>query len=120
MTRRPARSRARWLPHASVPPPFEVPTRLLPERAFVVHLRDREPSGGARAGIAGRVEHVVSGRSVEFGSLAELSRFMKRMICRRAGRGEPGPSGRGPPGRPRPISSAGKGPATQFGAKEIA
>src|SRR5262249_33431309 len=112
MPRRPARSRARRLPQAPESPPFEVPTRLLPERAFVVHLRDRESSSGERAGMTGRVEHVVSGRSAEFGSVAELSRFMKRMTCRRAGSCGEGTSGRGrprgPPVRPGPISSAGR------------
>ena len=79
MNRRSARSRDRWLPEAPVASRFDSPTPRLPQRAFVVHLRDGVPSGAAQGAVAGRVEHVVSGRSVEFASLAELSRFMKRM-----------------------------------------
>jgi hypothetical protein len=53
-----------------------------------MHLRDEVPSGAGRAAIGGRVEHVVSGRSVEFASLAELGEFMRRM----AGRADRGPT----------------------------
>lgn len=51
----------------------------------MVHLREGAAHGAGRTGTAGRVEHVVSGRSIEFASLAELGRFMARM----AGRGDP-------------------------------
>jgi len=52
---------------------------LLPQRAFVVHLREAAPSDATSAALAGRVEHVMSGRIEEFKSLAELSQFMRRM-----------------------------------------
>ena len=126
MTQRPARSRARRLSPAPVLPPFDVPTRLLPERAFVVHLRDRGSPDGASAEISGRVEHVVSGRSAEFRTLAELSRFMKQMMtCRQAVAVAQGTSGRGPsrgpPATPRAISSlGGQGAIPRFQSKEIA
>jgi hypothetical protein len=42
-----------------------------------MHLRDEVPSGAGRAAIGGRVEHVVSGRAVEFGSAAALVAFMR-------------------------------------------
>ena len=68
------------------------PTRLLPHRAFVVHLRERVASRETSAGLAGRVEHVTSGRVAEFESLAELSRFMRRLArqeaCGQSGRHE--------------------------------
>jgi hypothetical protein len=41
-----------------------------------MHPRNEVPSG------AGRVEPVVSGRSVEFASLAEVGRFMRRTAAR--------------------------------------
>jgi hypothetical protein len=60
--------------------------------AFVVHLRIS--SKVARGQVAGRVEHVVSGQSTQFNSLAELLAFMARVLAtvrapprRRPGRG---------------------------------
>jgi len=54
---------------------------LQPERAFVVQLR-----GGPAAspqGLQGRVEHVVSGEALRFGSTAELIEFLVRNGDRR-------------------------------------
>jgi hypothetical protein len=46
--------------------------------AFVVHLRPGAlPEEGL---VAGRVEHIVSGRSEQFGSLAELLAFLGRAL----------------------------------------
>ena len=42
-------------------------------RAFVVQLADPAPAG---TDLAGRVEHVVSGRAGHFGSSVELVRFV--------------------------------------------
>lgn len=82
MSRRPDR----WLPEVPATGPFGSPTPLLPQRAFVVHLRDGVPAG---ARMAGRVEHVVSGRIAEFACLAELRRFMARMAGRDDREGTP-------------------------------
>jgi len=46
-------------------------------RAFVVQLADPAPAG---TDLAGRVEHVVSGRSGHFGSTAELVRFVDEVL----------------------------------------
>lgn len=78
MSRRPGR----WSSEGPVASPLGSPTPLLPQRAFVVHLRDGGSSGAAGAAMAGRVEHVVSGRIAEFASLADLRRFMARMAGR--------------------------------------
>src|SRR5262245_3638290 len=48
------------------------------ERAFVVHLRPGTLPEEGR--IAGRVEHVASGRSIHFGSLPELLTFLGRTV----------------------------------------
>ena len=84
MTRRPPRSRVRRLQGTHAAVRFESPTRLLPQRAFVVHLRELVPSDATSGGLAGRIEHVMSGRIAEFQSLAELSQFMRRMAGREA------------------------------------
>ena len=65
------------------------------EWAFVVHLR---PGVVPEAGrVAGRVEHVVSGRSERFGSLPELLAFFGRVL--RTVREDIEQSGESPPGR---------------------
>lgn len=46
-------------------------------RAFVVQLTDPIPAG---TDLAGRVEHVVSGRAGHFGSAVELVRFVGRVL----------------------------------------
>jgi hypothetical protein len=48
------------------------------ELAFVVHLRPGTLPEEGR--MAGRVEHVASGRSVHFGSLPELLTFLGRTV----------------------------------------
>jgi hypothetical protein len=59
--------------------PADETRRALPvERAFVVHLRPEAlPEEGL---LVGRVEHVVSGRNVLFGSLPELVAFLGRAL----------------------------------------
>jgi len=47
---------------------------LEPESAFVVQLRS---DAGMRRRLSGRVEHVMSGRSEQFASLAGLLAFMR-------------------------------------------
>lgn len=49
---------------------------LHPERAFVVQLRGGSTT--SPSGLQGRVEHVVSGEVVRFGSTAELVEFLTR------------------------------------------
>lgn len=57
-------------------PPF------LPEGAFVVQLKtDTANQGGT---LAGRVEHVVSGRATHFESPADLLAFMREAFQRHA------------------------------------
>ncbi len=57
-------------------PPFPQPAAsLTPELAFVVQLQSPRPHGSET--LAGRVEHIASGRSLRFVSLAELSAFME-------------------------------------------
>jgi hypothetical protein len=46
-------------------------------RAFVVQLADPTPLG---TDLAGRVEHVSSGRAGHFASLAELARFLADVV----------------------------------------
>jgi hypothetical protein len=46
-------------------------------RAFVVQLADPTPVG---TDLAGRVEHVLSGRTGHFASLAELVRFVHDVL----------------------------------------
>jgi hypothetical protein len=51
-----------------------------PEAAFVLQLRtDADPASGT---LAGRVEHVVSGRATRFGSIGELLAFVGRELRR--------------------------------------
>ena len=57
---------------------------LPPERAFVVQF-----SGDTRfaaAEVAGRVEHIHSGRTLHFTSLAELVSFLAELLSERATR----------------------------------
>jgi hypothetical protein len=62
-------------------PADETRSGLSVERAFVVHLRpEARPEEGR---LAGRVEHVSSGRSAHFGSLAELLAFLGRVLRNR-------------------------------------
>ena len=59
--------------------PADETRRALPvEWAFVVHLRPEALPEEGR--IAGRVEHVASGRSEHFGSLPELLAFLGRVL----------------------------------------
>ena len=55
--------------------PSDVP--LSPQWAFVVHFR-AVPGGPAYA--AGRVEHLVSGRTAHFQSLKELTTYLGREL----------------------------------------
>lgn len=50
---------------------------MTPDRAFVVHLR--RSSGSDDAALSGRIEHVISGRSARFDTLAELAAFMSEV-----------------------------------------
>lgn len=52
-------------------------TRLPASRAFVVHLID---DAAAASDLLGRVEHVVSGRSIRFDDLAMLGRFFRDIL----------------------------------------
>jgi hypothetical protein len=56
----------------------EARSPLLAEWAFVVHLRPGTVPDEGR--MAGRVEHVASGRSEHFGSLPELLAFLGRVL----------------------------------------
>ena len=55
------------------------PAPLSAKAAFVVHLT----AGAAAApeSLAGRVEHVTSGHSLRFSSMAELFGFMQRVLA---------------------------------------
>lgn len=59
-------------------PADETRSALPVQRAFVVHLRRGALPEEGR--VAGRVEHVVSGRSEHFGSLPELLAFLGRVL----------------------------------------
>ena len=48
------------------------------ERAFVVQFRPAEP--GRRLRVRGRVEHMDSGRAIQFRSIRELVSFMKASL----------------------------------------
>lgn len=48
------------------------------DRAFVVQFRGQAPREGAWR--AGRVEHVVSGRTIQFGSWEQLRAFVEDML----------------------------------------
>ena len=50
------------------------------ERAFVLHLRG--DAGGAEEPLAGRVEHITSGRTRHFDSLEELVAFLREVVGR--------------------------------------
>lgn len=62
--REPMRQKSRFNPTAE----------LSPDRAYVVQLR--EESMHPRAALAGRVEHISSGRFADFSSAAELEKFL--------------------------------------------
>ena len=49
---------------------------LSPQRAFVIHLDSASDLSAQRP--VGRVEHVLSGDSAHFGSLADLFAFLSR------------------------------------------
>ena len=59
-------------------PTDETRSALPVKWAFVVHLRPEALPEEGR--IAGRVEHVASGRSEHFGSLPELLAFLGRVL----------------------------------------
>ena len=59
--------------HETTPPPVLIDAPLSPHWAFVVQFR-AVPGGQAYA--AGRVEHLVSGRTSHFQSLKELSEYL--------------------------------------------
>ncbi len=65
--------------------------RLDPRAAFVVQFRVGSRVGGP---LAGRVEHVSTGRQIRFSSLEELEAFVGEMLSRVAG-------GEAEPNRPR-------------------
>lgn len=56
----------------------ELPAVLSAQAAFIVHVTGSEP--GTSNAIAGRVEHVTSGRSLRFRSAAELTEFMQQAL----------------------------------------
>jgi hypothetical protein len=60
--------------------------RFPPERAFVVHLSAAAYSSEPTSG---RVEHVVSGRSVRFESLDALSQFFRAVLATEVAGGGP-------------------------------
>jgi hypothetical protein len=66
----------RGFPNARKPATARQP--LAPERAFVVQLRSGPESAPAQ--MQGRVEHVASGRTLQFGSTAELLDFLLRAL----------------------------------------
>ena len=55
-----------------------LPGPLKPDRAFLVQLRQE---AGGRRRLSGRVEHVMTGASEQFGSLAALLDFMARFTA---------------------------------------
>jgi hypothetical protein len=59
--------------------PRKTPIKSLPpERAFVVQLEaDTDLSAGD---VAGRIEHIVSGRAARFQSLSQLLAFLRRVV----------------------------------------
>ena len=59
-------------------------------RAFVVHLGT---GGGRRRRFFGRVEHLSSGRTAQFSSLAELLGFFTAVVARVPDEGARGQSG---------------------------
>jgi hypothetical protein len=54
-------------------------TELTPERAFVLQLH--KDSALDAATLHGRIEHVISGKAVDFGSLLEAFAFMQRVLA---------------------------------------
>lgn len=60
-------------------PSAEAPSALSPHRAFVVQFRAETDIAQGRC--TGRVEHVVSGQSTRFASLAELLAFMAQVLA---------------------------------------
>ena len=63
-------------------PPDDTPGggTLPAERAFVLHLRgDLDPTHDR---LAGRIEHIVSGRTFHFESLQQLVEFLRQMTTK--------------------------------------
>ena len=60
-------------------------SELPPDQAFVV--RFRAGTDPAQERVDGRIEHVVSGRGVRFGSYGEMLAFIRRVLA------EPRPAG---------------------------
>lgn len=54
------------------------PAPLLPDRAFVVQLREATPL--AADSLQGRIEHVTSGKASNFASFDEVLAFMRRVL----------------------------------------
>ena len=52
---------------------------LTPERAFVLQLR--RDSALDDSTLQGRIEHVVSGKALDFASLQEAVEFMRRVLA---------------------------------------
>lgn len=71
-----AESLDRDIPSAHKPATAGQP--LAPERAFVVQFRSGPECDPAL--MRGRVEHVASGRTLQFGSTAELLDFVQRAL----------------------------------------
>ena len=62
---------------ATDPPRHDPPETLPAHRAFVVHFAP--PLGRGR--FAGRVEHLTSGRAIQFGSLRALHAFFRERLA---------------------------------------
>jgi hypothetical protein len=67
-------------PSSSIPAAKPTPRDLPPDRAFVLHIDARVQLPRRR--IAGRVEHVTSGRVAHFASLQELVTFLATVLRR--------------------------------------
>lgn len=65
------------------PPKHPPQAPLSPELAFVVQLQG--PGTQTSAEFAGRAEHIASGQSTQFASLAELHAFMGQVAQRHLG-----------------------------------
>ncbi|HYD47184.1 MAG TPA: hypothetical protein VEB21_02490 [Terriglobales bacterium] len=57
----------------------EAGTPLSADTAFVVHVTTLEED--APGVVEGRIEHINSGRSLRFASVAELLRFMRQVLA---------------------------------------
>lgn len=63
--------------------PGNVPQKLSPDAAFVVHLLP-EVGDSPASGVSGRVEHVATGKALRFGSSTELLEFMHRVVAEKS------------------------------------